>query len=607
MKPGWILILFFLIFPHTLFTQTIQSIEITGNKVFDDDEYKSWLGIGSGSIFYQGLLDSIKLNVASQLSSRGYIQSSFENSRIEFSEDSQEVNIYLNIYEGDPTYINKIKIERSSASLQYEDSLFNEKFDPKAHQPPAEISMFEYLEGEIFNSFELEEIISEALIHFEDNGHPFGKIIVASVYFYKDSINEANYADVYLKVDAGPKSSIDKIEIRGNTSTKDFVIVRELRLDPGEAYSQKQVDELPKRLNRLRYFEPVMEPQFYLNSKNEGVLLIEIKEKQTNNFDGIVGYIPGNQAGEKGYLTGLVNVIMRNLFGTGRAAAIRWQQFNRFSQELELKYLEPWILGFPFNIGGGLFQRKQDTTYVQRRFDGSVEYLATEDISASLFVSTESVIPTESGNNFFTVFNSNSITTGINLKIDTRDDPYSPTEGLLFLNSYSFSRKKINGPFQFISPGLETNINLQRISLSLSGFYQLFNRQIITLGVNGRELRGSFFEESDLFRLGGTTTLRGYREDQFLGSRIFWSNLEYRLLLTRRTFAFLFFDTGYYFRKDEPDSPAFGGIKSEGFKIGYGLGLNIETGLGVLGVSFALAKGDSFSDGKIHFGLVNEF
>ena len=52
---------------------------------------------------------------------------------------------------------------------------------------------------------------------------------------------------------------------------------------------------------------------------------------------------------------------------------------------------------------------------------------------------------------------------------------------------------------------------------------------------------GPFFEESDLYRLGGTNTLRGYRENQFLGSRIFWSNLEYRFLLTQRTFAFRIF------------------------------------------------------------------
>jgi len=173
-----------------------------------------------------------------------------------------------------------------------------------------------------------------------------------------------------------------------------------------------------------------------------------------------------------------------------------------------------------------------------------------------------------------------------------------------FINSYSFSRKKIYGPPEFITPGLETNINLQRITLDISGYYELFSRQVIALGLHGRELQGSFFEISDLYHLGGTNTLRGYREDQFPGSRVFWTNLEYRLLLTRRSFAFLFLDTGYYLRSAENEKNI---LKQEDFKLGYGLGLNIETGLGVLGVSFGLAEGSSFTDGLIHFGIVNEF
>ena len=83
-------------------------------------------------------------------------------------------------------------------------------------------------------------------------------------------------------------------------------------------------------------------------------------------------------------MTGLVNISLRNIFGSGRAAAIRWQKLDRNSQELELKYLEPWFLSYPFNISVGFNQRKQDTIYVQRKFEGAIEFLATETISASL-------------------------------------------------------------------------------------------------------------------------------------------------------------------------------------------------------------------------------
>jgi outer membrane protein assembly factor BamA len=578
------IIILFSLFSNILLSQVVESFDVTGNSAFSDSEYRQWSGISNGLQVFPGMIDSVKSRIAKQLSLRGYLNFKFEDEKVAYSPDSQKVDLLINISEGSPTYVRDINI----GGL---DSIDNKI-----------TTMFDFQRGNVFNKYDLEENISETLTYLENNGYPFAKIIVSSVDFQKEG--RENVADIYLDIKRETRSTIDKIEIIGNTSTKDYVITRELRLDSGAVYSQEIIAELPNRLNRLRFFEPVNGPRFYFNSKSQGVLLIEVKEKQTNNFDGIIGYVPARNEDEKGYITGLVNISLRNLFGTGRAAAIRWQQFDRNSQELELKYLEPWLLGFPFNINLGLFQRKQDTTYVQRKLEGALEYLATEDISASVFIGTEEIIPTENEVPVFKVYNSNVFTTGANLKVDTRDDPYAPTSGLFFINSYSFSRKKINGPAQFITPNLETRINLQRFALDFEGFYEFFKRQVVALGIHGRELRGSFFENSDLFRLGGTNSLRGYREDQFLGSRILWTNFEYRLLLTRRTFAFLFFDTGYYLRESDAERNM---LKSEDYLYGYGLGLNIETGLGVLGVSFALGEGDSFSDGKIHFGLINEF
>ncbi len=568
----------------TLYSQVVESIDIQGGEVFSNSNYGAWAGVSNGAQLFPGVIDSIKNRIAKQLGMMGYLNSKFDDEKLTYSPDSQKVNIELKISEGEPTYVRKININGADS------------IDSRI------INTFNFQQGHIFNKYDLEESISETLTYLENNGYPFAKIEIASIDFKKDS--DEDVVDIYLDIKKERRSAIDKIEVTGNTSTKDYVITRELRIDSGAVYSQEEIADLPNRLNRLRFFEPVDVPQFYFNSKDQGVLLIKVKEKQTNNFDGIIGYIPPASDKEKGYLTGLVNISLRNLFGTGRAAAIRWQQFDRNSQELELKYLEPWLFGYPFNVNLDLYQRQQDTIYIQRKFDGSLEYLATENISASVSVGTDQIIPTINEIPVFTVYNSSSITTGANLKIDTRDDPYSPTSGLLFINSYSYSRKKINGPLQFITSDLETRINLQRFMLDFEGFYELFLRQIVSFGIHGRELRGSFFENSDLFRLGGTNSLRGYREDQFLGSRILWTNLEYRFLLTRRTFAFLFFDTGYYLREADDERNI---LKSEDFLYGYGLGLNLETSLGVLGVSFALGEGDSFSDGKIHFGIVNEF
>jgi outer membrane protein insertion porin family len=569
------------------FSQSIESLQIKGSEIFSEEELIAWSNVKKGDKFSTVLIDSIKSRLALQLGNNGYFHSSFDNTSITYKPDSIHINISITVNDGASTKVKKIFYSGL-------DSLFSTKMIP----------FFSFMEGSIFNKFLLEENISKSLSYFENNGYPFAKIKVSSIYFYTDSVTGEYLADLHLNFSRENYSKIDRIEINGNTSTKDYVILRELHIKSGEEYSQNSIDRIAAKLNRLGFFNPLSVPEFYLNSNNDGVLKINVKEKVTNNFDGIIGYVPSTGSNQGGYLTGLVNVSLRNLFGTGRAASINWQQFNQSSQDLEIKYFEPWLFNYPFNFTADLFQRKQDSTYIQRKFEGTVEYLAAENLSASFIFSTELVIPSQSDSTVFTVFNSGSVSTGFNVKVDTRDDPYSPTSGLLFVTAYSFSRKRIYGPQQFITPDISTNENLQTFTIDLDLFYKLFNRQIGALGLHGREIKASYYEESDLFFFGGANSLRGYLENQFAGNRIAWSNLEYRLLLTNRTFGFLFFDTGYFLRSAEPLNNI---ETTQAFKIGYGLGFNVETALGVLKVSFALGQGDTFANGKIHFGIVNEF
>jgi outer membrane protein insertion porin family len=581
-----ILSVFFLI--TSVFAQTIREIEISGNIQFSNSEYLNWMGIGSGSTIYQGLADSIYTRISENLTDRGYLEFSLDSLDIRYNSDSQYVflNIFLN--EGKPTLIRNII------------------FDNLVTKDSSEIlNRFQYLNGLPLDKYEIEKGITEILNFYENKSFPFASVKIQSIFIFEDSTNGnvSSLADLYFEIDNGPPSKVDSILIRGNDKTKDYVIIRSLRIDTGSVYIQRKIEEIPKRLNRLRFFEPVELPTFYFDNNNKGILQITVREKQTNNFDGIVGYLPGRSETEKGYFTGFVNISLRNLFGTGRAAAVKWEQLDRNSQLLELKFLEPWVLGFPFNIQLGLFQRKQDTTYVQRRFNGSLDYLATEELSASLLLSTESTIPTTTSNNSFSVFNSTIYTIGGNVRYDSRDDIYAPTEGVLFQTSYSYSNKKIHNNYAN-SVDIPKNVSLQRIEADFGIFLQFLSRQVIALSLHAREMRGDLFEVSDLYRLGGNNTLRGYREDQFLGNRILWSNFEYRFSLATRTYLFTFFDLGYYLRAADPSNSI---IRNNDWKYGFGFGVNLETGLGVLGVSYALGEGDSFNNGKIHFGLLNDF
>ena len=580
------IILICLILPSLAFGQIIDNVIIKGNKIFSESEYIDWSGVKPGDSLGNISPDSVKKSILINLSDRGYFHAGISINTDGKGSDSLKINLLINVVENFPTYI---------ARFVYDiDSTLAEKFN----------SILQYYEGEIFNRAELEDGFDEILDYYENIGYPFASVKIQSIQISVDSSDGYGLADIYLKFNKNETSTIDEIKITGLTKTKNYVIKRNIRIKEGDKYSQDKIDEIPKLLNRLSYFEPVSEPGYYFNSDNKGVLHINVRDKPTNNFDGIIGYIPPSNSNDEGFFTGFVKIGLRNIFGTEREALFRWQKEGPEIQELEISYLEPWLFGYPFNIRAGLFQRQQDTTFVQRKLSGNLQFLATDIFSASLLLSTESTIPSLTDSGKFTVYNSSAIETGANIKIDSRDNIYAPTEGIYFISTYKYSSKTINGPDEFITPGTVTEDNLQRLELDFLYFLTSFKRQVLSFGIHGRELTGNNIEQSDLYRLGGTNTVRGYRENQFLGNRMLWSNLEYRYLLSSLSYAFIFFDAAYYLRNaDETRNIE----RTAEFKYGYGLGITFETALGIMGVSFALGKGDPISEGKIHVGIVNEF
>jgi outer membrane protein insertion porin family len=441
--------------------------------------------------------------------------------------------------------------------------------------------------GEPLDEAALAEDLEALLDRLEGEGHPLAACSVAAVERREEVERRL---DLLIGVDEGPRVVIGEVTVEGNTETDPAVVVRETRLGAGEVYDPVRVAAIRGRLQRLGIFDAVEEPELYLRG-DTGALRIRVREGTTNTFDGVLGYLPPQTPGGEGAVTGLAAVSMRNLFGTGRRFSLRWQRDDGLSQELGLRYVEPWVFGVPLNLGGGFFQRRQDTAYVRRVVDLAAELMLTEKLSVAASVLTESVIPSDSLT--ARALRSSTVSGSAGVIFDSRDDLYSPASGVRYRAEYSNGRKRTDAG----------SAGLQRVGLDFESWFGLFLRQVLMVGVHGRDVSGGSVEESDMVRLGGLRTLRGFRENQFLGTRLAWTALEYRYLLDRRSFAGVFLDTGYIVRP--PGGPAAAGMDL--FTFGYGTTLQVETGLGILAVSLALGRGDAFSDTKVHVGLVNEF
>ncbi len=560
----------------------IRAITVNGNEAFSQREILGWCSSKEGLRFSAVILENDRQKILQQYIIDGYYDASVVCTQSFENADSSTVSISVEIAEGVRATIGTLTIQ--GVTRFSEEEL---------------LSGFVTRPGNLLNSSGLEHDIDEILSRYERAGFPFAECRVERI--LPGTGAEEKHIDIVLKIHEGRPVSIDEIRVEGNTETSASVIVRETRLATGELFNPAKVDAIKPRLLRLNIFSDVSEPELYMRNDKAG-LLIKVREGNTNTFDGVLGYVPAVTEGESGFVTGLVSISMRNLFGTGRKFSFRWQREDRFSQELGLRYLEPWLGGAPVNLGGGFIQRKQDTTYVRRAYDLRGELMLTEELTVAGLFSGENVIPSDT--TFSTVFKSSTVSYGVELQYDTRNDYANPTSGVRYRTDYQYGRKSITDiPPLYVSQ-VKDRTTVQRITIDVDFFLSTLTRQVLALGLHGRDLQTDQPEESQMFQFGGARTLRGYRENQFIGTRIVWSNMEYRFLLERRSFLYGFIDTGYYFR---PEDAVRGTSKSDEFKYGYGMGIQLETGLGIMGVSFALGEGDSFTQGKVHFGLLNEF
>lgn len=562
---------------------TIQNIRISGNHAFTSRELQGEMSTRVQTAFSPAILKNDIRSMIGKYNQAGYLDARIALARSEYSSDSGKVDLDLSISEGRQVLLGRI-ILTGESQWTAEDML--SRFDSKIGEPLDE-SM-------------LERDIDEILARYERTGFPLAQCRVGSITRFQGS--DSDSLSVTLAITEGQRVTIDEIQVQGNKDTDPAVVVRETRLKVGETFNPAKVDAIRQRLQRLNIFSDVSEPELYTR-RDKGGLLIKVREGNTNTFDGIVGYVPQNAVGQSGYVTGMASVSMRNLFGTGRKLSFNWQREDRFSQELAVRYVEPWIFSAPVNLGGGFLQRQQDTSYVRRVVDLKAELMISEEFSASFLYGSENVIPS-ADSAASRVFRSSTTTLGVELQYDTRDDVYSPTSGARYRTDYSFGHKRTSDvPASFVGR-VAGRVTVQRFTFDLDFYMTTFARQVLALGFHGRELQSGQPEEGELFRLGGMRTLRGYRENQFIGSRIAWSNTEYRFLLARRSFIYGFVDGGYYLR---PAEDVRGIARSDAFKYGYGIGVQLETALGNLGVGFALGQGDTFSTAKIYFGLINDF
>jgi len=469
------------------------------------------------------------------------------------------------------------------------------------------------VEGEIFTPKGLQKDI-EAIQDFYGAQGYIGKggddrVRVAAI---KNPNVERGTMDLIYHIEEGEKSYIEKIEIKGNTKTKDKVIRRELAVSPGEVFDMVRVKVSKQRLEGLQYFtqgkvDTEVEPTEVPYRKN---LIVSVEEGPSGNF--IVGAGFSSVENLFGYVTltqGNFDLFNPPYF-TGGGQRLRLQVLVGTRQEnYEITFVEPWLFDRKLSLEVSLFHK--DIKYFSDLYDVR-ETGARFELTRALWVDALRVGLNYTIENVGIDFGSSLTTTnvsvtsgpfrgrgdriiippqisptllqeegdrlvskvGASLIYDTRGPGLLPSRG----QRSQLSASVAGGPF-----GGDTDF--YKLELESSWYFKgFFEGHVLELGARagvveayGDSDRVPLF---DRFFLGGANTLRGFKyrhvgpRDEFgepIGGNTYWfGSAEYSVPIIERLRFAVFYDIGMVY----PDAYDFN-FKNYNDNWGIGLRINI--------------------------------
>src|SRR5258708_3541918 len=201
--------------------------------------------------------------------------------------------------------------------------------------------------GSPYNAEALEKSVEEMQIEASRRGYAF-----AIVRPRGDRNFEQHTVSIVFTVDEGPGTYIERINIRGNTRTRDYVIRREFDLSEGDAYNRALVDRAERRLKNLDFFKSVKIVTEPGSSSDRVILIVDLEEKSTGDFSVSGGYSTTDGALAE------VSVSERNFLGRGLFAKAS-VTYGQYARGYSLSFVEPYLLDYRVALGLDLFQRQQ--------------------------------------------------------------------------------------------------------------------------------------------------------------------------------------------------------------------------------------------------------
>jgi outer membrane protein insertion porin family len=318
----------------------VRSIEFVGNVAYSSYRLKDVIKTRESNLlsFLGGadVYDPDRVEADRDLIRRFYLKNGYADVQViaaltEYDPDKKGFSVTFKIEEGQQYRVATVDFQTSIATL-----------DTASMRSFSRVSV-----GSVYNAEALEKSVEEMQIEASRRGYAFAVVRPRG-----DRNFEAHTVSIVFAIDEGPRTYIERINIRGNTRTRDYVIRREFDLSEGDAYNRALVDRAERRLKNLDFFKAVKIVTEPGSSTDRVILVVDLEEKSTGDFSVSGGYSTTDGALAE------VSISERNFLGRGlyAKAAVTYGQYARGGS---LSFVDPYLFDYRVALGLDLFYREQ--------------------------------------------------------------------------------------------------------------------------------------------------------------------------------------------------------------------------------------------------------
>jgi outer membrane protein insertion porin family len=257
-----------------------------------------------------------------------------------------DVRIVSAVGEYDPAKKGFVVTFNIDEGPQYKVGTLDVVSNVRAIDPASLRSTLKLSAGSVYNADLVEKSVETMTIEAAKRGYAF-----ANVRPRGDRNYEARTINLVFVLEEGVRAYIERINIRGNTRTRDYVIRREFDVGEGDAYNRALIDRAERRLKNLNFFKTVKITNEPGSAPDRVVLNVDVEEQPTGEFS-----VAGGYSTSDGFIAEL-SVADRNLMGRGQYAKAS-VTYGQRTRGLDLSFVEPYLLGYRMAGGVDLFARQ---------------------------------------------------------------------------------------------------------------------------------------------------------------------------------------------------------------------------------------------------------